>query len=89
MRAKFRVKHYSIRTERAYLDWIRRFILFHGKKHLAEMGAPQVEVFLLHLVVEGNVVASTQNQVKSALLFLYWEVLGVDLLWLMMMVLLL
>ncbi|MEW5942992.1 MAG: integron integrase [Pseudomonadota bacterium] len=82
VRAKLRVKHYSIRTERAYLDWIRRFILFHGKKHPAEMGAPQVEAFLSHLAVEGNVAASTQNQAKSALLFLYREVLGVDLPWL-------
>ena len=82
VRAKLRVKHYSIRTERAYLDWIRRFILFHGKKHPAEMGAPQVEAFLSHLAVEGNVAASTQNQAKSALLFLYREVLGVHLPWL-------
>ena len=82
VRAKLRVKHYRIRTERAYLDWIRRFILFHGKKHPAEMGAPQVEAFLSHLAVEGNVAASTQNQAKIALLFLYREVLGVDLPWL-------
>lgn len=82
VRAKLRVKHYSIRTERAYLDWAKRYILFHGKKHPEKMGAQEVEAFLSHLAVEGNVAASTQNQAKSALLFLYREVLEIDLPWL-------
>ncbi|MFZ5593977.1 MAG: integron integrase [Pseudomonadota bacterium] len=82
VQTKLRVKHYSIRTERAYLDWVKRYILFHQKKHPAKMGAPEVEAFLSHLAVEGNVAASTQNQAKSALLFLYREVLEIDLPWL-------
>ena len=82
VRDKIRVKHYSIRTEQAYVDWIRRFILFHGKKHPATLGAVQVEAFLSHLAVEGKVAASTQNQAKAALLFLYKEVLGDELPWL-------
>ncbi|MDX1253385.1 MAG: integron integrase [Gammaproteobacteria bacterium] len=82
VQAKLRVKHYSIRTERAYLDWVKRYILFHQKKHPAKMGAPEVEAFLSYLAVEGNVAASTQNQAKSALLFLYREVLEIDLPWL-------
>ena len=72
---KIRQKHYSIRTEQAYVDWIRRFILFHGKRHPLEMGEPEVEAFLTHLAVNRNVAASTQNQAFSALLFLYREVL--------------
>jgi len=75
-------KHYSIRTENQYLQWIRRFILFHGKRHPRDMGAPDVEAFLSHLAVSRNVAASTQNQALSALLFLYREVLGIDLPWL-------
>ncbi len=82
VQARIRVKHYSIRTERAYLDWVKRYILFHQKKHPAQMGAQEVEAFLSHLAVEGNVAASTQNQAKSALLFLYREVLEIDLPWL-------
>lgn len=82
VQAKLRVKHYSIRTERAYLDWAKRYILFHGKKHPKKLGAQEVEAFLSHLAVEGNVAASTQNQAKSALLFLYREVLEIDLPWL-------
>ena len=82
LRGKIRVKHYSIRTEHAYMDWVRRFILFHGKRHPGEMGAKEVEAFLTWLAVEGNVAASTQNQAKSALLFLYREVLGSELPWL-------
>ncbi|MDA8327744.1 MAG: integron integrase [Betaproteobacteria bacterium] len=80
--ARVRVLHYSIRTERAYLDWIKRFILFHGKRHPKEMGASEVEAFLTHLAVVRQVSASTQNQAKSALLFLYKQVLGVELPWL-------
>src|SRR5688572_7954300 len=83
MRERLRVQHYSLRTERAYVDWVRRFILFHGKRHPAEMGAPEMESFLTHLAVERGVSASTQNQAKAALLFLYKQVLGqADLPWL-------
>jgi integron integrase len=78
-RDAIRVKHYSIRTEEAYMDWIKRFILFHGKRHPNEMGAAEVEAFLTHLAVDGNVAASTQNQALSALLFLYREVLRKEL----------
>ena len=77
-----RTKHYSIRTERAYMDWIKRYILFHGKRHPKDMSAAEVEAFLTHLAVERDVSASTQNQAKSALLFLYREVLAIELPWL-------
>ena len=80
--AKMRVKHYSIRTEKSYVDWIKRFILHNGKRHPKDMGATEVEAFLTHLAVSRNVSASTQNQAKSALLYLYKEVLGVELPWL-------
>jgi len=73
---------YSIRTEQAYVDWIRRFILHVGKVHPRELGAKEVETLLTHLAVEGKVAASTQNQTKSAVHFLYREVLGVGLPWL-------
>lgn len=79
---KCRVKHYSIRTERSYSQWIRRFILFHDKKHPLNMGAPEVEAFLTHLAVKRNVAPSTQNQALAALLFLYRNVLEIDLPWL-------
>ena len=82
LRDRIRLKHYSIRTEQAYLDWVRRFILFHGKRHPAGMGKDEVEAFLSHLAVKGRVAASTQNQAKSAILFLYREVLGHELAWL-------
>jgi integron integrase len=82
VRERIRFKHYSIRTELAYVQWIKRFILYHGKRHPAELGAPELEAFLTHLAVEGQVSASTQNQARSALLFLYKEVLGVELPWL-------
>ena len=82
VRDKIRVKHYNIRTETQYVQWIRRFILFHGKRHPKEMGAAEAEAFLTHLAVDGNVSASTQNQALSALLFLYREVLEIDLPWL-------
>ncbi len=74
--------HYSLRTEHAYLGWIRRFILFHEKRHPLELSAADVERFLSHLAVAGNVAASTQNQALAALLFLYKEVLGNPLPWL-------
>lgn len=70
VRDRIRVKHYSIRTEALYVQWIKRFIIFHGKKHPRDMGAPEVEAFLTHLAVEGGVSAATQNQALSALLFL-------------------
>ncbi|WP_306607755.1 phage integrase N-terminal SAM-like domain-containing protein [Azonexus sp.] len=82
VRDKIRVKHYSIRTETQYVQWVRRFILFHDKRHPREMGAAEVEAFLTHLAVKGNVAAATQNQALSALLFLYREVQGIDLPWL-------
>lgn len=82
VRERIRVKHYSIRTETQYVQWVRRFILYHGKQHPRDMGAAEVEAFLTHLAVDGQVSASTQNQALSALLFLYKEVLGIDLPWL-------
>jgi integron integrase len=82
VRERLRVKHYSIRTEEQYVSWIRRYVLFHGKRHPREMGEREVEAFLTHLAVAGNVSASTQNQAKAALLFLYAQVLGVELGWL-------
>lgn len=77
-----RVRHYSLRTEQAYVDWVRRFVIFHGKRHPREMGAVELEAFLTHIAVERRVSASTQNQAKSALLFLYREVLKQELPWL-------
>jgi len=74
--------HYSIRTEEQYVSWIRRYILFHGKRHPREMGPQEIEAFLTHLAVVGNVSSSTQNQAKAALLFLYSGVLGVEVGWL-------
>ena len=82
LRDKLRVKHYSIRTETQYLQWVKRFILYHGKRHPREMGAEEVEAFLTHLATVGQVSASTQNQAVSALLFLYREILGIQLPWL-------
>jgi site-specific recombinase XerD len=75
LREELRLKHYSYRTEQAYVDWVRRFILFHNKRHPAEMGAPEIRAFLAHLAQERNVSASTQNQALSAVLFLCREVL--------------
>jgi integron integrase len=75
VRDTLRTKHYAYRTEESYLQWIRRFILFHDKRHPKDMGSSEVEAFLTHLAVEGNVAASTQNQALSALLFLYRYVL--------------
>ena len=82
VRERIRVKHYSLRTEDAYLHWIRRFIFFHGKRHPSDMGGSEVEAFLSHLATAGRVAPSTQNQALSALLFLYREVLEVELPWL-------
>lgn len=82
VRQALRTRHYSRRTEEAYVARIRRSILFHGKRHPAELGGPEVTRFLSWLAVEGRVAASTQNQAMSALLFLYRDVLGVELPWL-------
>ena len=82
VRDRIRYKHYSIRTEQAYLDWIRRFIHFNDRRHPKDMGATEVETYLTNLATMGGVAAATQNQAKSALLFLYREVLGVELPWL-------
>ncbi len=82
VRRRLRLKHYSLRTEQAYVAWIRRFILSNGKRHPRSMGAAEVERFLSDLAVHGHVAAGTQNQALSALLFLYREVLAVDLPWL-------
>jgi integron integrase len=82
VRDVIRFKHYSIRTERTYTDWIRRFILFHGKRHPSQMGESEVTSFLSSLARDGNVAASTQNQALSALLFLYKEVLKQEIGWL-------
>jgi integron integrase len=82
VRELIRIRHYSIRTEQAYLQWIRRFILFHGKRHPTDMGARELTEFLSHLAVQRNVSASTQNQALNALLFLYRDVLKIQLPWL-------
>jgi integron integrase len=82
VRDRLRLKHYSIRTEEAYLGWIKRFILFHGKRHPSAMGKREVEAFLTALAVERDVAAATQGQALSAILFLYQEVLGQVLPWL-------
>ena len=74
-----RLKHYAIRTETAYLDWARRFILFHGKRHPETMGTPEIAAFLTYLAVEGRVAASTQTQALSAVLFFYRFVLQIEL----------
>ena len=81
VRRRIRLKHYSLRTEQAYTGWIRRFILANGRRHPRELGATDVERFLSGLAVQGGVAASTQNQALSALLFLYREVLRLDLPW--------
>lgn len=73
-----RVHHYSLRTEQAYIHWIRRFIFFHNKRHPREMGADEIASFLSHLAVDKHVSASTQNQALSALLFLYKKVLNIE-----------
>ena len=79
VRDAIRLKHYSIRTEEAYVNWIKRYILFHNKRHPREMGRSEIEAFLTHLAVQEKVAASTQNQALNALLFLYREVLQQDL----------
>jgi integrase len=81
VRAATRLRHLSRRTEKAYVHWIRRFVVFHGKRHPTEMGEPEVTRFLSALATEGHVSASTQNQALAALLFLYRVVLGRELTW--------
>lgn len=78
VRDVIRTLHYSRRTEDAYVDWARRYILFHGKRHPRDMGKAELEAFLTHLAVDRHVAASTQNQALSALLFLYRQVLGLN-----------
>jgi integron integrase len=82
VRDVMRLRHYSLRTERTYWDWIERFIRFHGMRHPQEMGEPEVSAFLTHLARDGKVAASTQNQALSALLFLYKQVLKKEFAWL-------
>src|SRR5438094_7852401 len=82
VRHAVRARHYSRRTEKAYVHWIKRYIFFHGKRHPGEMGAVEVTAFLTALAVRERVAASTQNQALNALLFLYREILGVELPWL-------
>ena len=82
VRERIRTLHYSIRTEQSYVGWIKRFILFNNKKHPKDMGRLELEAFLTHLAVKRNVSASTQNQALNALLFLYRQVLNIELPWL-------
>jgi len=77
VRQRIRLKGYSIRTEKSYTEWIRRYILFHGKQHPKEMGKREIEAFLSHLANNRNVAPSTQNQAFNALLFLYDQVLEI------------
>jgi site-specific recombinase XerD len=77
-RAALREKRYSIHTEHAYVDWMRRFILFHGKRHPRDMGAPEIEAFLTHLAVDRRVAAATQHQALRALLLLYRPALHIE-----------
>jgi len=82
VRAEIRVRHYSLRTEQIYIHWVKRYILFHGKRHPADMGEREISAFLTDLAVNRNVAASTQNQALSAILFLYQKVLNQKLEWL-------
>jgi integrase len=75
LRAALRARHYSPRTEKAYCQWVKRYIHYHGLRHPAEMTEPEINAFLTHLAVEGNVSASTQNQALAAILFLYRHVI--------------
>ena len=82
MRAVLRTRHYSIRTEDTYVQWARRFIIFHGKRHPSEMGSEEINAYLTHLAVQRHVSASTQSQALAAILFLYRDVLGEEVPWL-------
>ncbi len=75
LRAVIRLRHYSIRTEEAYTQWVKRFIFFHGKRHPEEMGRAEVEAFLTYLAVERKVAAATQNQAINVLVFFYREII--------------
>ena len=74
-RERMRTRHLALRTEHAYLQWLRRYLVFHNRRHPRELGAPEVEQFLTHLAVDRKVSAATQNQALQALLFLYRHVL--------------
>jgi site-specific recombinase XerD len=82
MRDRLRTLRYSYRTEQQYLQWVRRYVLFHQRRHPRDLGAAEVESFLTHMAVDRRVSASTQNQALSALLFLYQMVLELELPWL-------
>ena len=82
VRQRIQTLHYSIRTEQSYIGWIKRFILFNNKRHPKDMGKVEIELFLTHLAVKRHVSASTQNQALNAILFLYRQVLNIDLPWL-------
>ena len=82
VRERLRTLHYSYRTEQQYLFWVRRFILFHGKRHPAGLGGVEVSAFLTHLAVDRGVAAATQSQALAAVLFLYRKVLQIELPWL-------
>ena len=82
LRHQIRLRHYSYRTEQTYVAWVKRYILFHGKRHPHTMGGPEVEAWLSHLATERNVASATQAQALSAVLFLYKQVLKTDLPWL-------
>ncbi len=77
LKERIRLRHYSYRTEQAYLGWAKRFILFHQKRHPAEMGEAEIRAFLSHLAMQRDVAASTQNQALNALVFLYRHMLGI------------
>jgi len=79
LRDKIRVKHYSISTEKTYIHWNKRYILFHNKKHPKDMGKTEIEQFLTHLAIDLNVSPATQNQAFNAILFLYTEILNINL----------
>lgn len=81
-REKMRTRHLALRSEQTYLQWIRRYVVFHKRRHPRELGATEVEQFLTHLAVDRKVSAATQNQALQALLFLYRHVLEIDLPWL-------
>jgi integron integrase len=82
VRSRIRARHYSLRTEKAYVFWVRRFVRHHGMRHPRDLGAPEVEGFLTHLAVDARVSASTQNQALAAILFLYRDMLEINLPWL-------
>jgi integron integrase len=81
-RERMRTRHMALRTEQTYLQWMRRFVKFHGRRHPRDLGPAEIEAFLTHLAVSAKVGASTQNQALQALLFLYRHVLGIELPWL-------